>query len=226
LHLQGQERDPLTIVGVVGNVRHFGLDEQPVPEVYVPFLQNPLSTTYERSMTIVARTQVDPGSIAASLRSEVTSLDRGLPIFSLKPMNEYLHDSMARRRFNLTLLSIFGVVALLLAAVGIYGVISYGVSQRIQEIGIRLALGAKTRDVLLMIVRQGMGLAIVGITFGLVGAFALTRLMKALLFEVSPTDPVTFLGTACVLILVALLACLIPARRATKVNPLIALRYE
>ncbi|HEY6806527.1 MAG TPA: ABC transporter permease [Pyrinomonadaceae bacterium] len=226
IHLQGQERDPINIIGVVGDVRQYGLDEQAIPEVYVPFLQDPLSTNYQRAMMLVAKTETEPGAVAASLRDQVTSLDRSLPIYALKPMNEYLYDSLARRRFNLTLLSVFGVVALLLAAVGIYGVISYSVSQRTQEIGIRLALGAKTRDVLLMVVRQGMVLAIAGILLGMIGAFVLTRLMKVLLFEVSPTDPVTFIATGSLLILVALLACLIPARRATRVDPLIALRYE
>jgi putative ABC transport system permease protein len=226
IHLQGQERDPITIVGVVGNVRQYGLDEQPMPEVYVPYIQDPLSTNLQRALTIVVRTENDPGAVASSLRGQVTSLDRSLPIYALKPMNEYVYDSLSRRRFNLTLLSVFGVVALLLAAVGIYGVISYSVSQRIQEIGIRLALGAKTRDVLLMVVRQGMVLALAGIVIGMLGAFVLTRLMRVLLFEVSPTDPVTFVATGSLLVLVALLACLIPARRATRVDPLIALRYE
>ena len=226
MHLQNQERDPMIIVGVVGNIRRYGLEEQIAPEVYVPYLQDPLFPNHQRSMTIVVRTQSKPTAVASSLRDALMSLDRGLPIYAVKPMDEYLNDTLTRRRFNLTLLGIFGAVALLLAAVGIYGVISYGVSQRIQEIGIRLALGARTRDVLLMVIRQGMGLALLGIGLGLAGAFALTRLMKTLLFEVSPTDPVTFSLTASLLLLVALLACLLPARKATKVDPLVALRNE
>jgi putative ABC transport system permease protein len=226
LHLQGQERDPLMIVGVVGNVRHFGLEGSIVPETYVPFLQDPLSTTLSRSMIIVARTKTDPSALAATLRSELTSLDKSLPIYVLKPMSGYLEATMERRRFNLTLLSVFGVVALLLAAVGIYGVISYGVSQRTQEIGIRLALGATAQNVLLLVLRQGLALTVVGIVIGLAFAFALTRLMKTLLFNVSPFDPVTFVTTAALLLLVALFACWIPARRATRVDPLSALRNE
>jgi putative ABC transport system permease protein len=226
LRLQGQERDPLLIVGVAGNVRQLGLDQQPPPEVFVPFLQDPLSTTYQRSMTIVARTKSDPGAMAGSLRAAATSVDKALPVYALKPMNEYLRDSLARRRFNLILLSVFSGVALALAAVGIYGVISYGVTQRTHEMGIRMALGAKPRDVLTLVVRQAMLLALGGVGIGLIASLALTRLMKSLLFSVSVTDPMTFVAIALLMTLIALLACLIPARRATKVDPLVALRYE
>src|SRR5829696_4382336 len=226
LRLQGQERDPLLIVGVVGDVRQLGLDKQPVPEAYVPFLQDPLSTTYQRSMTIVARTPLDPGGVAGSLRAALTSLDKSLPVFAFKPMTEYLRDSLARRRFNLILLTAFGGVALALAAVGIYGVISYGVTQRTHEIGIRMALGAEKGDVLRLVVRQGMMMALGGVAIGLLASLALTRLMETLLFGVSVTDPVTFAVIALLLTSVALLACFVPARRATKVDPLVALRYE
>ena len=225
LKLQGQERDPLLIIGVVGNARQLGLDQQPTPEVYVPLLQDPLSLNY-RAMTIVARSKSDPGAIAAPLRAAVTSVDKSLPVYALKPMTEYLHDSLLRRRFNLILLSVFGGVALLLAAVGIYGVISYGVTQRTHEMGIRMALGAKPRDVLKLVVRHAMVLALGGVGIGLLASWALTRLMKGLLFSVSVTDPMTFIAIAVLMTLIALLACLIPARRATKVDPLVALRYE
>jgi putative ABC transport system permease protein len=226
LKLQGQERDPLLIVGVVGNVRQLGLDEQPTPEVFVPFLQDPLSTTYPRSMMIVARTKSDPGAIVGSLRAALASVDKSLPVYAVKPMTEYLHDSLSRRRFNLILLSIFSCVALALAAIGIYGVISYGVTQRTHEMGIRMALGARPRDVLQLVVRQAMILALAGVGIGLLASLALTRLIKGLLFSVSVTDPMTFVVISLLMTSIALLACLIPARRATKVDPLVALRYE
>ena len=226
IRLQGQERDPLQIVGVVGDVRDLALDQAPTPEAYVPYLQNPLSPTYERSMTIVARTKSDPSSIVGSLRAVLTSLDKSLPIFALKPMTEYLRDSLARRRFNMILLSAFSGIAMVLAAIGIYGVISYGVAQRTREMGIRMALGAQSRDVLKLVLRQAMLLTLGGVAIGLFASFALTRLIKSLLFSVSVTDPLTFAVIALLLILIALLACLIPAVRATKVDPLVALRYE
>jgi putative ABC transport system permease protein len=226
IKLQGQERDPLLIVGVVGNVRHFSLDEPPTPEAYVPFLQDPLSKTYQRSMTIVARTKADPGAVAGSLRAALTSLDKSLPVYALKPMTEYLRDSLSRHRFNLILLSVFGVGALALAAVGVYGVISCGVAQRTHEIGIRLALGAGRRDVLKLILSQGLKLVLLGVVIGLGAAFALSRWMETLLFGVRPTDPLTFAGIAAVLLLVSLVACWIPARRATRVDPLVSLRNE
>jgi putative ABC transport system permease protein len=226
IRLQGQERDPLLIVGVVGDVRQLGLDEQPVPEAFVPFLQDPLSKTYQRSMTIVACTKSDPGSVAGSLRAALTSLDKSLPVYDLKPMTEYLRDSLARRRFNLILLIAFAGVALVLAAIGIYGVISYGVTQRTHEIGIRMALGAEKSDVLRLVVRQGMIMALIGVAIGVLASLALTRLMESLLFGVSVTDPLTFTVIALLLTSVALLACFVPARRASKVDPLIALRSE
>jgi predicted permease len=226
IKLQGQFRDPLLIVGVVGNVRDFGLDEQPTPEAYLPYLQNPLSETYDRSMTIVVRTKSDPGGMAEALRAELLSLDKTLPVYALKPMTDYLRDSLSRRRFNLVLLSVFAAVALLLAAVGIYGVISYSVAQRTHEIGIRVAVGAKAGDILRLVIGQAMLLTLIGITVGLAAALALTRLMESLLFEVSATDPLTFALISAVLTGVALAACLVPARRAMNVDPMVALRYE
>ncbi|HEX6729983.1 MAG TPA: FtsX-like permease family protein, partial [Pyrinomonadaceae bacterium] len=226
LKLQGQQRDPLLIVGVVGNVRHFGLDQQQSgAEAYVPFLQDPLSLDY-RSMTIVARTQSDPGAVAGSLRAALISMDQSLPVYAVKPMTEYVGESLSRRRFNMVLLSAFSGVALALAAVGIYGVISYSVIQRTHEMGIRMAIGAQRSDVLKLVVRQAMILALAGVVIGLVASWALTRLIKSLLFNVSVTDPLTFTVIAVLMILIALVACLIPARRATKVDPLVALRCE
>jgi len=192
----------------------------------VPFLQDPVFPNYQRSMTIVARSKSDPGAIAGPLRAAVTSIDKSLPIWSLKPMTEHLRDSLARRRFSLILLSVFSGVALVLAAVGIYGVISYGVTQRTHEMGIRMALGAKPRDVLQLVVRQAMLLVLAGVGIGLLASFALTRLMKGLLFSISVTDPLTFVAIAVLMTFIALLASVIPARRATRVDPLVALRYE
>ncbi|HXI23961.1 MAG TPA: ABC transporter permease [Pyrinomonadaceae bacterium] len=226
LKLQGQERDPLLIVGVVSNVRNLALDEQPTPEVYAPFLQDPLFPTYQRSMTMVVRSNSDPGAISGPLRAAVSSVDKSLPVYALKPLTEHLRDSLARRRFNLILLSIFSCVALALAAIGIYGVINYSVNQRTHEMGIRMALGAKPRDVLRLVVRQAMILALAGVGIGLLASLALTRLMKGLLFSVSVTDPITLAVISLLMTLIALLACLIPARRATKVDPMVALRYE
>jgi putative ABC transport system permease protein len=226
LRLQGQERDPLLIIGVVGDSRNIGLDEQPRAAAYVPFLQDPLSKNLARSLTIVARTKSDPAAVAGSLRAVVTSMDKSVPVYSVKPMTEYLRDSLARRRFSMVLLSTFSGVALVLAALGIYGVISYGVIQRTHEMGIRMALGAQRTDVLKLVLRQAMIVVLVGVGIGLLGSWALTRLMKSLLFNVSVTDPLTFAGIAVLMILIALLACLIPAMRATKVDPLVALRYE
>ena len=226
LNLQGQFRDPLLIVGVVGNVRDFGLDEQPKPGIYYPYLQSPLFEDLSRSLTLVIRTKSDPASLMESLRAEMLSMDKTLPVYSLKPMTEYLHDSLSRRRFNMVLLSVFAAVALVLAAVGIYGVISYTVSQRTHEIGIRLAIGAHAGNILRLVIGQAMLLTIIGIALGLAASFALTRLMESLLFEVSATDPLTFGVIAAILTGVALAACLVPARRATKVDPMTALRYE
>ena len=226
LKLQGQERDPLLIVGVVGDTRNIALDAQPRAAAYVPFLQDPLSKNYARSLTIVARTKSDPGTVAGSLRATLTSMDKSVPVYAVKPMTEYLRDSLSRRRFNTVLLSAFSGLALVLAAIGIYGVISYGVTQRTHEMGIRMALGAKRRDVLTLVVRQAMVLALGGVGIGLLASFGLTRLMKGLLFSVSVTDPITFVVIAVLMTLIALLACLIPARRATKVDPMVALRYE
>ena len=226
VNLQGQLRDPLVIVGVVGNIRGFGLDQAPTPELYYPYLQDPLSETLSRAMTLVIRTETNPGAMSETLRTELLSLDKALPVYALKPMTEYVHDSLARRRFNMVLLSVFAGVALLLAAVGIYGVISYTVAQRTHEIGIRVAMGAHARDILKMVIGQAMLLTLVGIVLGLAAAVGLTRLMESLLFEVSATDPLTFAMIALILSAVALSACFVPARRATKVDPMIALRYE
>jgi predicted permease len=211
----------MTVVGVVANVKQYALDTDSRVALYTPHLQTPDSTMY-----VVARTTTDPLSVMAAVTRESRTLDPNVPIFDVKTMGQLLSESMARRRFAMLALGLFALVALALAAVGIYGVISYSVAQRTREIGIRVALGAQTRDVLNLVLRQGMSLAIIGVGLGLIAAFALTRVMSSLLFGVSATDLLTFAVIGLFLTTVALVACLIPARRAAKVDPMIALRYE
>ncbi len=210
------------IVGIVGDVKHHTLDKESGPECYFSYQQIP--SPY---MTLVARSKADdPSALASGLRQAVEQVDKDQPLSDIRPMEQLLADSLASRRFNMLLLGIFSALALTLAAVGIFGVMNYSVTQRTHEIGIRMALGARERDVLKMVVGQGMMLTLIGVAIGLVAAFALTRLMASLLYGVTATDPWTFAGVALVLSLVALLASFIPARRATKVDPMVALRYE
>ena len=211
-----------TIVGVVGDVRGFALDEPPQPTMYWPVAQIRATP----SLAIVVRTQSDPSALAAAVRDAIGEIDQTQPIYDMQPLDQLVAKSLGQRRFTLTLMVLFGVIALILSAIGIYGVMAFAVSQRTQEIGIRMALGANAVDVLKMVVGSGMFLAVIGVAVGLIGAFAVTRLMASLLFGVSPTDLMTFGFVTAGLLLVALLACYIPARRATKVDPLVALRYE
>lgn len=211
----------MSIVGVIGDIRQLGLDSTVKPEVYFPYLQ-----VASHEMSLVVRTLPEPLSLTAAVKNQIQLIDKNLPIDETKTMQQLLAESVSGRRFNMLLLTIFAVVALILAMVGIYGVMSYTVAQRTHEIGIRVAIGAQSRDVFGMVIRQGMMLAVIGIVLGLVGAFALTRLMTSMLFGVEPTDTTTFVGIAVLLSVVALAACYIPGRRAAKVNPLVALRYE
>ena len=211
----------LTVVGVIGAVSHSSLQVASQPEVYLPFQQNP-----GLNLTLVARTSSDPKAFAGAVRREVSAMDNDLPVSNIKFMDEIVGKSVAQPRVYALLLGIFAGLALILAAIGIYGVISYSVTQRTHEIGIRMALGAQTRDVLALIIKQGMALALVGIFLGLLVSLALTRVLASQLYGVSSTDPVTYSAISLLLMFVALIACYIPAQRATKVDPMIAVRYE
>jgi predicted permease len=211
----------LTVAGVVANVKQYALDADSRVTFYTPHAQSLSGTMY-----VVARTSVEPSSLATSVTKEARALDPNVPAFDVKTMEQRLSDSLARRRFAMTALGLFALVAMALAAVGIYGVMSYAVAQRTREIGVRVALGAQAGDVLGLVIRQGMLLAALGIGLGLVGAAAVTRVMGSLLFGVGANDPATFAAIALLLAAAALLACYVPARRATKVDPMEALRHE
>jgi putative ABC transport system permease protein len=212
-----------TIVGVVSDNRHASLSEMPVPTAFIPYRQD--LESWPR-MGFVIKAKTDAGSLTAAVRRELAEIDRAQPVYAIEPMENLLRTSVAQRRFIMLLLGSLSAIALALAMVGIYGVISFSVSERTQEIGIRMALGARAADVLRMVLGQGMRVALVGIVIGLGAAFGLTRLLTSMLFEVSATDARTFSIVAALLAGVAFFACYLPARRATKVDPLVALRYE
>ena len=218
------------IVGVVRHVEQDNLDGQLVrtPQFYLNFNQIPLDRlpTQVRRINLLTRTDVEPSSLVSAVREQVSALNKDQAVFNVRTMEDILAQSIAPRRFSMLLLAIFAVVALVLASIGIYGMLSYAVAQRTREIGLRMTLGAQSGNVLRLVIGQGMKLAVVGVVLGLLASFAVTRTMKTLLFGVSATDPVTFIGIALLLALVALLACWVPARRAAKVDPIVALRYE
>jgi len=217
------------IVGVVAHVRHYGVDQvkqyglehEGREQAYFPHSQQTSNRMY-----LAIKTTNDPLSLTSAVRNEILSLDPEQPVYSVKSMDQLVTTSLAQRQLNMVLFVAFSSIALILASVGIYGVMSYSVTQRTHEIGIRMALGAGQRNVLGLVVRQGMALALTGVGFGLAGALVLTRMMSSLLFGVSATDPVTFVAISALLTGVALVACLVPARRATRVDPMVALRYE
>ncbi len=220
----GSERNPQewrTIIGVVEDVSQYGLDKKPPMQIYLPFLQYPTSFN-----SLVVKTEADPRTVLAAVRNEILAVDKDQAAFNIKTMEELMAQAISLRRFFMLLLVVFATLALLLASIGIYGVMSYSVTQRAHEIGIRMALGARAGDVLKMVIGQGMSTTLMGIACGLAGAFALTRWLESLVFGVSTTDLITFAAVSLLLAAVALVACAVPARRATQVDPVIALRFE
>jgi putative ABC transport system permease protein len=209
------------IVGVVGDVKQKGLNRETLPHTYEPFAQAP-----SQFMTMVVRTSIDPNSMVPAIRSEVFEIDNELPLQSVRTLDKVIANSIGQQRFASAVLAVFAAVALLLAIAGLYGVISYAVSQRTHELGIRIALGARVPDVLRLVLKQGMTFVLIGEALGLLGALVLTRLLSGLLFGITPTDALTFGAVTVLLSSVAFLACYIPARKATRVDPLTALRYE
>jgi putative ABC transport system permease protein len=209
------------VVGVVGDAKHFQLNEAQRPQLYYAMAQNPFIFA-----VLTVRTKVEPMSLADDVRAAVWSIDKDQPVWRVRSMEMALTNNIASPKFVMTLMTGFAALALLLTALGLYGVMAYVVSQRTHEIGIRMALGAQRGDVLRLVLRQGMVLALIGVGLGLAAALAATRAMQSLLFGVTANDPMTFVAVALVLTLVALLACYVPARRATKVDPMVALRYE
>jgi putative ABC transport system permease protein len=222
-HLQIPDamRPAREIVGVVGGVRDTGFDQEPRPTIYFPSLQSP-----DQTMSLVVRTSLPPSAILPAIKGAIWSVDKNQPVFEVRPMDEIISGIVSAQRLAFLLLGVFAFLALVLAAIGIYGVTSYIVSERTHEIGVRMALGARPSDVSRVVIAHGAKLAGIGVIGGLVAALALTRLLSSLLFGVSATDPLTFAGVAVLLTLVTLAACYLPARRAMRVDPIVALRHE
>jgi predicted permease len=220
-NFSGPDKPYWEVIGVAGDGKYNSLGEDPKPALYRPILRD-----YSTNATLVARTLGDSSSAIAALRSELQRVDPTLPLYNVQTLTDHMSVPLFPFRVAATVLGSFGVLAIVLAAIGLYGVMSYVVAGRTREIGVRIALGAARRDVLLLIIRQGMSLAVIGLVIGLVIAFGVAQLLAKILFGVSAADPLTFAGVSLLLALVAALACYIPARRATKVDPLVALRYE
>ncbi|MGH9855252.1 MAG: FtsX-like permease family protein, partial [Blastocatellia bacterium] len=221
----GEPNDPAyKVVGIVGDVKHLGLADDEIAAIYQPHAQKRFA--WLRWMTLVVRANAAPLNLIAPIRSRIAEVDRAQPVYDIATMEQLLAKSVTQPRFSTFLFGLFALLALALAAVGLYGVMSYAVAQRAHEIGLRMALGAQVRDVLTLVIGRGMKLTLLGIAIGLAGAIALTGVLKTLLFNVSATDPLTFASVAGLLLGVALLACYLPARRAAKVDPLVALRRQ
>jgi putative ABC transport system permease protein len=224
--IQTGEPDPdaekLAVVGVVADVKYDGLDNRPEPTIYVPYKQ----ALWWRSMYMVMRTSGDPLSHVAAVRSAVAAIDPQIPLAEVRTMERLIGESVAEPRYRALLLSAFGALALVLASAGIYGVMSYTVNQRRRETGVRLALGATSADVMRLVIRDGMRLAIIGVACGIVLALISTRVLSSMLFGVSPLDPLTFGSMALFLTAVGLLACMLPARRASRTDPMTAIRAD
>jgi putative ABC transport system permease protein len=216
-----QKTSSFEVIGVVGSLRHDGLDRTQRPEFFIPYGKSPSG-----HVIFVVRTLTDPNALIPSLKSQIWSVDSTLPFYRVETMEQLISDSLTQRRFQLILLMLFAAVAVLLCAFGIYGLISFITSKRTNEIGIRIALGAQKIDIWKMIIQQGLRLTITGLIWGVIGAFLLTRYLASLLFEIKPLDPITYIGGCAFLLAVAVLACLLPARRAMRIDPLLALRYE
>jgi putative ABC transport system permease protein len=210
-----------TVVGIVGDTKQYWIDEEQRPQIYIPYSQNPGIFA-----TVVMRTSVEPLSLSEQVRQAIWTVDRDQPMWKIRTVGSLVDRSVANRKFLMALMGVFAGIALLLTTIGLYGVISYLVNQRTQEIGIRMAVGAQVGHILRMVLKQGMSYVAIGVAVGLAASWLLTRLIETLLFQVSATDPFTFVAISALLVVVALVACYLPARRATKVDPLVALRYE
>jgi len=215
-------RTAFTVVGVVGNIKTISLESDPAPMSYV---STPFAASWN-PMNLVIRTSGEPNAQVSALRSTIGSIDPNLGVYEIRSVGEILSNSLGSRRFTMFLLAVFAAVALLLACVGLFGVMAYLVSQRTHEIGVRLALGARPGDVFRLVIGRGMALAAGGSVLGLGGAWAIGRFLETMLYQVRPTDPITLASAPVVLLVVALMACYVPARRAMKVDPMVALRYE
>lgn len=216
-----RQKSAVEIVGIVGDIERYGLDENVQPEIYFPYSQQARWATY-----FVVRTDTAAGIFKEAFQSRLANIDTEIRLSRTSSMNDLIRSSLKRPRFNLMLVGIFATTALLLAALGIYGVMSYLVEQQTREMGIRSALGAKHSHILKLVIGRGLGMASMGIVLGLVVSVGLTRFLAGLLYGVTAVDPTTFIGISIILLIVSILACYIPARRATKVDPLVALRYE